>query len=99
MAMANLAATWWQQGRSDEAEKLEVEVLELQKSVFGGRHPDTIRPVASIHQTQPPNSQAEQIEVKLSHCSSLTNTRGGLDQLKNSSVLPRERFKRLKDKI
>jgi hypothetical protein len=32
-AMAHLALTWRQQGRSDEAEKLQVDVLELRKKV------------------------------------------------------------------
>jgi Tetratricopeptide repeat len=41
-AMANLASTWWQQGRSSEAEKLQVDALELQKKVLGEKHPDTI---------------------------------------------------------
>jgi Tetratricopeptide repeat len=41
-AMANLALTWWQQGRSSEAEKLRVDALELRKKVLGEKHPDTI---------------------------------------------------------
>jgi hypothetical protein len=47
-AMANLAATWWQQGRSNEAEPLQVEVLELYKEVLGPKHPDTIRAMANL---------------------------------------------------
>ena len=50
-AMANLASTWQQQGRSEEAEKLKVEVLELRKSVLGEKHPDTILAMANLSLT------------------------------------------------
>ncbi|KAH7016330.1 uncharacterized protein B0I36DRAFT_337349 [Microdochium trichocladiopsis] len=40
--MANLASTFWNQGRWDEAEKLEVEVMETRKEKFGPTHPDTL---------------------------------------------------------
>ena len=48
MAMENLAATWWQQGRYNEAEQLQVEVLELRKEVLGATHPDTIRAMTNL---------------------------------------------------
>jgi hypothetical protein len=47
-AMANLALTWRQQGRSNEAEQLQIEVLELRKEVLGEKHPDTIRAMANL---------------------------------------------------
>jgi hypothetical protein len=47
-AMANLASTWQQQGRLDEAEQLGVEVLELQESVLGEKHPDTILAIENL---------------------------------------------------
>jgi hypothetical protein len=47
-AMANLAIIWRQQGRSNEAERLEVEALALCKEVLGLKHPDTIRAIANL---------------------------------------------------
>lgn len=39
---------YWEQGRSDEAERLDVEVLELRKEVLGVKHPDTITAMANL---------------------------------------------------
>ncbi|KAI1522327.1 kinesin light chain 1, partial [Pyrenophora tritici-repentis] len=44
--MANLASTYWNQGRWDDAEKLEVQVMETRKTKLGADHPDTL---ASMH--------------------------------------------------
>jgi tetratricopeptide (TPR) repeat protein len=40
-ALADLALNWWRQGRSDEAERLQVEVLENITRMLGEEHPDT----------------------------------------------------------
>ncbi|KUJ11839.1 uncharacterized protein LY89DRAFT_757405 [Mollisia scopiformis] len=40
--MNNLAATLWNQGRWDDAEKLEVQVIETRKTKLGVDHPDTL---------------------------------------------------------
>ena len=37
-----LAATYGQQGRWNEAEKLEVDVMKLRKRLLGVEHPDTL---------------------------------------------------------
>jgi hypothetical protein len=47
-SMANLASTYHQQGRSKEAEAIEVEVLELRKEVLGEKHTDTPRTTAEL---------------------------------------------------
>ena len=39
---------YWEEGRSDEAEQLDVQVLDLRKSVLGEKHPDTIRAMANL---------------------------------------------------
>ncbi|KAK2051309.1 hypothetical protein LY76DRAFT_528822 [Colletotrichum caudatum] len=51
--MAELATTYHEQGRYDEAEKIEIEteVLELRQEVFGKRHPDTIENMAELAAT------------------------------------------------
>jgi hypothetical protein len=40
--MANLALTYRYRGRLDEAEELEVQVLEARKTKLGADHPDTL---------------------------------------------------------
>jgi hypothetical protein len=40
--MANLASTYWNQGRWDEAEVLQAKQLELCSKKLGQRHPDTL---------------------------------------------------------
>ncbi len=40
--MANLASTYWNQGRWDDAEELEVQVMETRKKKLGADHPDTL---------------------------------------------------------
>ncbi|SLM38770.1 violaceus kinesin [Lasallia pustulata] len=49
--MADLAATYHQQGRSKEAEEIKLEVLELRKEVLGEKHPDTIYSMADLAAT------------------------------------------------
>jgi Tetratricopeptide repeat len=44
-AAANLAATYWDQGRHGEAEKLE---LERRRRILGPEHPDTILAAANL---------------------------------------------------
>jgi hypothetical protein len=41
--MANLAATYYRQGRYEEAEKIQFEVLALRRDVLGEKHPDTLQ--------------------------------------------------------
>ncbi|KAF4620130.1 hypothetical protein G7Y89_g14690 [Cudoniella acicularis] len=40
--MANLASTFWNQGRWDTAEELEAQVMETRKKKLGADHPDTL---------------------------------------------------------
>ncbi|KAI9785621.1 MAG: hypothetical protein M1816_000368 [Peltula sp. TS41687] len=50
-SMANLASTYSNQGRRQEAEELEVEVLEARKRVLGQEHPDSLTSMASLAST------------------------------------------------
>ena len=66
MAIANQASAWWQQGLLEEAEELQVEVLELQKSVLGEKHPDTIVAMATLavsYWSHGRYQEAEKLEV------------------------------------
>ncbi|KAI9776901.1 MAG: hypothetical protein M1816_005004 [Peltula sp. TS41687] len=49
--MANLASTYFNQGRRQEAKELEAEVLEARKSLLGQEHPDTLTSMASLPST------------------------------------------------
>ena len=48
MSMANLALTLLDQGRWEEAEKLEVQVMETRKAKLGADHPDTLTSMANL---------------------------------------------------
>ena len=66
--LARMGMHYWEQGRSDEAEKLEVQVLELQKSVLEEKHPDTITAMANLALTwwqQGRSDEAEKLQVQV----------------------------------
>ena len=46
--MSNLAVIYANQGRWEEAEALEIEVLEKRKQVLGEDHPDTLRSMENL---------------------------------------------------
>jgi hypothetical protein len=47
-SMANLALTFWKQGRWEEVEKLEVQVIETSKTKLGANHPSTLSSIANL---------------------------------------------------
>ena len=47
-SMANLASTLWNQGRWEEAEKLDVQVMETRKAKLGADHPSTLTSMANL---------------------------------------------------
>jgi len=47
-AMANLASTYLNQGKWDEAMGLQEKVLALTKQILGEQHPDTLRAMANL---------------------------------------------------
>jgi hypothetical protein len=101
--MANLALTWWQQGRSDEAEKLMIQVLELQKDVLGEKHPDTNRVLANlrvIRENRISHDEAAHPKSDSSDLKPRQQTPGALSMHRRlASLLPRNRFKKPKGKI
>jgi hypothetical protein len=50
-SMANLASTFWNQGRWKEAEELEVQVMERRKRVLGQEHPSTLASMNNLSWT------------------------------------------------
>ena len=47
-SMANLASTFWDQGRWKKAKDLFVQVTETRKRVLGQEHPDTLTSMANL---------------------------------------------------
>ncbi|PQE09028.1 Acyl transferase acyl hydrolase lysophospholipase protein [Rutstroemia sp. NJR-2017a BBW] len=46
--LRNIGFYYWEQGHSDKAEQLEIEVLELRKEILGTKHPDTITAMENL---------------------------------------------------
>jgi len=66
--LARIGRYHWEEGRSKEAEELEVQVLDLRKSVLGEKHPDTIRAMANLAVTyhiRHHYDEAEKLEVNV----------------------------------
>ncbi|KAF4616252.1 hypothetical protein G7Y89_g15154 [Cudoniella acicularis] len=66
--LEHISRFYWEQGRSDEAEKLEVEVLDQRKEVLGPKHPDTIMAMANLALTwrqQGRFDEAEKLQVEV----------------------------------
>ncbi|KAM0147382.1 hypothetical protein ACHAPG_010623 [Botrytis cinerea] len=59
---------YWEQGHSEKAEQLQIEVLALQKEVLGEKHPDTIFAMANLASTwwqQGYYKKAESLEIEV----------------------------------
>ncbi len=66
--MGNLASTYRNQGRWDEAETLEVQVMETRKTKLGADHPSTLTSMANLASTyrnQGRWDEAETLEVQV----------------------------------
>ncbi|KAF6844296.1 kinesin light chain protein [Colletotrichum musicola] len=67
-SMANLASTFWNQGRWKEAEELVVRVMETGKRVLGEEHPHTLTSMANLASTyrnQGRWKEAEELDVRV----------------------------------
>jgi tetratricopeptide (TPR) repeat protein len=66
--LARIGRYYWEQGQSDAAEELDVQVLELRKAVLGEKHPDTFLAMANLASTwqqQGRSDQAEELKVQV----------------------------------
>ena len=61
-SMGNLASTYRNQGRWEEAEKLEVQVMETRKTKLGADHPDTLTSMANLASTYRNQGRWEEAE-------------------------------------
>jgi hypothetical protein len=88
--LARMGVYYWWQGQSNEAEQLEVQVLDLRKSVLGEEHPDTITAVANLAVTFQQKGRYDESEVliqkpsKTSDPSNSPNDRLSREQSKKS---------------
>ena len=66
--MANLASTYWNQGRWKEAEELQVGVMETRKRVLGEEHPSTLTSVNNLAFTWKAQGQDGEAINLMSEC-------------------------------
>jgi tetratricopeptide (TPR) repeat protein len=67
-SMANLASTYWKQGRWGEAEQLDVRVMETRTRVLGAEHPSTLTSMGNLaltYSNQGRWGEAEQLFVRV----------------------------------
>ncbi|KDQ53980.1 hypothetical protein JAAARDRAFT_97348, partial [Jaapia argillacea MUCL 33604] len=60
--MANLASTYWNQGRWKEAEGLDIAVMEATKRLLGEEHPNTLTSMANLASTYQNQGQWKEAE-------------------------------------
>jgi hypothetical protein len=77
--MANLASTYWNQGRWEEAEELEVQVMESRKTKLGADHPDTLTSMANLAITWKAQSRDEAAMKLMTECVRLRALKIGAD--------------------
>ncbi|KFY18198.1 hypothetical protein V492_00079 [Pseudogymnoascus sp. VKM F-4246] len=66
--LGKIGRYYWQQGRSNEAEQLELQALDLWKRLLGEEHPDTIQSMANLASTwqqQGRSNDAEQLMLQV----------------------------------
>jgi tetratricopeptide (TPR) repeat protein len=66
--LTRMGRYYWEQGQSDEAEGLEIQVLELRKAVLGEKHPDTVEAMANLALTwwqQGRSDAAEELQTQV----------------------------------
>uniref|UniRef100_A0A8H7NHI4 NB-ARC domain-containing protein n=1 Tax=Bionectria ochroleuca TaxID=29856 RepID=A0A8H7NHI4_BIOOC len=62
LSMADLATTYYAQGRYNDAEEISVKVLELRREELGEKHPDTISSMADLATTYHVQGRYEEAE-------------------------------------
>ncbi|KAF6784617.1 Kinesin light chain 5 [Colletotrichum sojae] len=78
-SMANLASTFWNQGRWTEAEELEVRVMEMNKRVLGEEHPSTLASMNNLAHTWMKQGVSQDAISLLQNCVTLATRRLGSD--------------------
>jgi hypothetical protein len=68
LSMGNLAHIYGSQGRWNEAEQLEIQVMDMRKKLLGAEHPDTLLSMgnlASTYWNQGRWNEAEQLLIQV----------------------------------
>ncbi|KFY95960.1 hypothetical protein V498_03038 [Pseudogymnoascus sp. VKM F-4517 (FW-2822)] len=66
--LGKIGRYYWEEGRYDEAERLELQALDLRRSMLGVKHPDTILAMANLASTwqqQNRSNEAEQLQLQV----------------------------------
>ncbi|PWY91688.1 hypothetical protein BO94DRAFT_377484 [Aspergillus sclerotioniger CBS 115572] len=77
--MANLALTYWNQGRWKKAEELGVQVLKLRKQVLGPEHPSTLASMANLAFTWKGQGKVKNALALIKQCAELRRNLLGPD--------------------
>lgn len=75
--MANLASTYWEQGRWDEAEKVFIEVMKARQERLGSQHPHTLTSIANLALTYKKQGRLDECIDLLSQAVQLMEVRMG----------------------
>jgi hypothetical protein len=78
-SIANLASTFWDQGRWKEAEELEMQVIETRKRVLGQEHPDTLTSMNNLAFTWKSQCRNNEALELMEKCFQLRKQRLGRD--------------------
>jgi hypothetical protein len=78
-SMANLASTYWNQGRWKKAKELEVQVMETFKQVLGPEHPDTLTSMSNLAFTLRSLGEIHAALQMMAQCAKLRSQILGLD--------------------
>ncbi|KAI7971160.1 hypothetical protein EIK77_004675 [Talaromyces pinophilus] len=84
--MANLALTYSEQGRWNEAEKLEVQVMGTSKTVLGAEHSDTLISMANLAYTWKSQGKLQDALTLIKNCSHLCSKVLGPDHPDSKSA-------------
>ncbi|TGO31373.1 hypothetical protein BPAE_0001g00010 [Botrytis paeoniae] len=68
LVLQRVGRYYWEQGNSEKAEELDIEVLALQKEILGEKHPDTILAMGNLASTwwqQGYSKKAEKLQIEV----------------------------------
>ncbi|KAB8068821.1 hypothetical protein BDV29DRAFT_62628 [Aspergillus leporis] len=75
-SVGSLASTYHNQGRLDEVEKLEIQVMETSKTALGAEHPDTLASMANLAYTWKSQDRLQDALALIEKCSELCRRLG-----------------------
>jgi hypothetical protein len=84
--MANLASTFWNQGRWKEAKELEVQVMETRKKIHGAEHPKTLNSMYNIAFTWRSQGRDTEALDLMSECVHFRQRKLGVDHPETKSA-------------